>query len=103
MYSVEDITFDGDLLELWDLAMSITVMMTSAASKLAQHTQRVAVARGDIHRANIERIETLQKAQRIKHLAPAGDFEPYVPSGDPFESGASIWDVLNTIRHANGK
>lgn len=83
--------------------MSLTVMMTSAASVLARETQRVALARGRIDRANSERAEKIQKAKQSTLNAVTPALEHYQESGDPFESGASIWDVLKTIRHANGK
>lgn len=81
--------------------MSLTVMMTSVVSDLARQTQRVAQARGQIHRANIERIDKLQKAQKPIKMVLGETLEPYVPSGDPYEAGASIWDVLQNIRQAN--
>jgi hypothetical protein len=81
--------------------MSLTVMMTSVVSDLARQTQRVAQVRGQIHRANINRIDKVQKTQKSIKMAMGESLEPYVPSGDPYEAGASIWDVLQTIRHAN--
>lgn len=83
--------------------MSLTVMMTSAASALARDTQRITRLRGDLYQANVERIDAVEKAHMEMLSAPSNDLEPYIPNGDPFESGATIWDVLQTIRQANDR
>ena len=83
--------------------MSLTVMMTSVVSDLARDTQRVAIARGRIQRANAERAEKVKSTKSAKQTNFDAAFEPFVPNGDPFEAGASIWDVLQTVRHANEK